>query len=938
MALLLALALSGTVGQPHRRLEDPTELEEPTAREQALARQLALHVAQLAAAQDPVAALDTAASGSLSPFALIGGEWLPPSASPAPPPEQAPPTALLTPAPPAPALIGPDALTLQPLASYCAGTATLHRCPTRMDCIGVGMVCDERTSTCVCEPGACVDVLSGQCRALTDNTTVRARVWREPASHSSFPELADHGLEERTSNVGLALVGSGALALAVHAGVLRGLHALSMLPHLRYLSASGSGSIAAAAYAYADPQAVTSDVGLLGTFVPPEHLTDSELLDDTPTALVAGASADVWGAARTVLAEQLGPSARAVGVLGELWERTVARAFLEPLGLGRSEPFGWNEGALADFKARNARFCNLSAYLPRPLRPYVVLAAAIVGPTSELLGLDAGNGDGGEWPTWAEAASSWRPLHFTSVYTGVPATAHVSYERAPQKLVVDEAHSKGAPPPARPPLRLRTGGYIENPAIGGGAADPGSLLPTAKSTGLVSVPMPAQQLSLAKAVAACASRLSALMPAEAERRRQRELRAAQLESQRVPAMGENAAQWAQRLLHQGTAHLAYEAHSSTATWLDVLTASAPRLSYWSPANAQEPGKQRPSPTPPASIPSKLDSAEILLADANSPHSAIGALLLRGVCELIVPIVAGQPLSLHIEPGEPLDAHVDEQLLGLFQPTAQQQPAGSTGGAAGQAPLFERKGLPPLLYGLLEAKQRGRAVAFRLEHVTVANGLLGIGAGVRANVTWIYLERNLEWERRLGASADVLPQELLAKINQGNEADAEKQCARHPSGCDYLRFPNLRQTDLLPLSAQASAHELPAVISGAPSTRYTGLADEQTFISRADAAVLEATWSPLPRAVANAVAALMSFSVVSLEPTLYEHIHKMCSRRVQGSTRPSPRARRPRTTSPTTCIASAAAGGRTAPRARWSGWVATWTRWRRGSCRTTEAPG
>lgn len=724
--------------------------------------------------------------------AQLGSSPPPPPPPPSPRPERTPPPPLPPPTPPAPALVPMTTAELAPLRSFCLGVATAHRCALQATCghiASTGMACDKRTATCVCAPGACVDAQVGECRALDASTSVRARVWRSPppsatlSATRSFPEAADRELERRTSNVGLALVGPGALSAAVAAGVLRGLHALSMLPHLRYLSASGGAAVAATAYLYADPARVPSDITLLGAFVPPEDISAVELRDASPSALVAAASADVLHEARAALDRAIrgaGAGARAASraphagaqapagtpagatTLDDVWTVAVSRALLDRFGLGDAgTSLGWNRGALDDFVSRNPRFVNASAHLPRALRPFLVLAASIVGPAAELPGLSAGNGDGGLWPEWAAAPHGWTPLHVTSVYTGAPATADARFTRAPNADAPDKPHGRGEP--VRRPLAMMTGGYLENMAVGGGAAERPTWLPAGKLAGLVNVPMPTSPLSLAKVVAAAASRLSALLPAEAERRRQRELRAEQLEVARGPAIGETAAQWAARLQRQGTAHLAYEPFATTATWLDVLAAAAPRINYWSPAHAldEAPGASaRAGATPEPST-----SADVLLADANeSPGSAIGALLLRGVREVIVPVVALTPLNVRVDPLHPTAQHVDAGLLSLFHGAI--EPARGTSGVAATpaAALFEHGGLRPLLDCLIAAKLRGRAVACRVELATVASPRVGLVAGVRVNVTWIYVDRNFEWERRLGASRDADARALLATIN------------------------------------------------------------------------------------------------------------------------------------------------------------------------------
>lgn len=110
------------------------------------------------------------------------------------------------------------------------------------------------------------------------------------------------------------------------------------------------------------------------------------------------------------------------------------------------------------------------------------------------------------------------------------------------------------------------------------------------------------------------------------------------------------------------------------------------------------------------------------------------------------------------------------------------------------------------------------------------------------------------------------------LAQGNEPDAERQCARDRSSCAFHHFPNLRHADLLPAQMDVLGKSIGVGDEGAPgppTTRYGDLVDERSANILGDTAVLATAWTPLPRTVANAVASLVSFSVASLEPLLYE---------------------------------------------------------------------
>lgn len=148
---------------------------------------------------------------------------------------------------------------------------------------------------------------------------------------------------------------------------------------------------------------------------------------------------------------------------------------------------------------------------------------------------------------------------------------------------------------------------------------------------------------------------------------------------------------------------------------------------------------------------------------------------------------------------------------------------------------------------------------------------------------------------------MLSPRAILRARQANEVDAAKQCVRggsasasaKPQGarCEMLGFPNLQRTDVLPTPAQPELHEFGELAPGAPSTRYAALANPDVELSHSDRVALDAAWAPLPRAVANAVAALAAFSTVSIEPLLREAFGVPPTPGAAGLKPPSPESAR-----------------------------------------------
>jgi len=762
------------------------------------------------------------------------------------------------------------------LSSSCMGITTGTRCHSLSSCGREPIAhCDDRTEVCVCEPGACVDEVTGVCASRVDETVaLRARAWRTSAE---FPELSDGHLSKRTANIGLALAGDDGLSIAVAAGALRGLEALDALPHVRYISAGGMAGVAAALYTYAGVEHIPSDAELVGTFVPPEAVNASHIEDRDGSSIVAAASKDLWRAAELELQASLdgptGAGAEDGGTLEEVWVRAVAKVFLQEAGLGSLyKPMGWDQAEQADFTARNPQVEGRRAHLPRPRRPFLVLVGALVGPSDNLPGLESANADGGPWPGWASNPAEWPALHLTSAYAGLPVAQSAVFAAPPPS-------ADG--PPAQDDVSILLGGYVENGAVGGGAALPGAQLPADRSAGIVEMPPPAYPLSLARAVAGVSMPLSVLLPMEAAHRAHLDtLMESQLYTEGT--FRDTAAHAAGAVTQSG---------GTTATWLDVLVNAAPRVDYWSPEHVEgelRGGSLRGSGASPGdhSPPRLREAAEFVTGDAGGlVDGAIAALLVRGVREIVVPLTARVQLAVTANPSAPVIGDVDPQLPALFgvhllPPAGTHGPGTGAGArlaaataaveASGGRPLpsalFASKHLSPVLDLLMGAKLYAKAAVARMELTTVSNARLGVVEGTRANVTFLYLDRNFEWERRLSVGNSSAARDLAAQVTAANGANAERECShQHDSKpfCSMLAFPNLRGEDI---TAAPATHGAGAAYVDKSRSRYASLPDTRM---RENLQTLALTFPALDRRVANAVASLVSFSVVTSGDLLKE---------------------------------------------------------------------
>ncbi|GBG24211.1 Hypothetical Protein FCC1311_004292 [Hondaea fermentalgiana] len=281
---------------------------------------------------------------------------------------------------------------------------------------------------------------------------------------------------------------------------------------------------------------------------------------------------------------------------------------------------------------------------------------------------------------------------------------------------------KYAPPR---PANLSVGGYVETFAFGG-VVDKGfpGLGPFNYTTILQNVPMPEEQFSLGHAVAA-----SSFAPGS---------------------------------FLSGSPLLAY---------LDNTIGM--RVEYWSPVTR--------------SIDEPVRSQAVLVSDAASLENlGILALLRRRLREVVVFIHSPIPLSPRSRYNpfqrEPGILEVDPALTSLFGVDHEKK---SVVENLFHNQVFPRFQLVALIDQMQQAQAKGRGIVVRQALRTIENTYWGIGAGHDVNVTWVYLSRALEWERRL-------PEETRKLVQPRKHVDDPTSLRRHGP---FTSFPHIPTSKL-----------------------------------------------------------------------------------------------------------------------------------------------
>jgi hypothetical protein len=271
--------------------------------------------------------------------------------------------------------------------------------------------------------------------AVPDQTTrasapqLRTRLWHSDGSHLVFPEQ-ELGIRSDAANSAICFSGGGMLSLSATMGQLRGLHALGLIPRIRYLSSVSGGARAAIAFTYYRSGA-RNDREFLGPITPPDRISFPGLRVLPPECLGHLGITDPT-VTMFLLSNQ--------GVAGDqLWLQAAGINFLAPFGLYDPADRGWfsyDAATVASIKANNPSLAGATFYTVRDPQslPFLIAQTIFVCPTT------------------ASPFRSYRLINCeaTPLYVGNPFALSVTYD-----------------PLSAPPVTMRVGGgYIEPFAFG----------------------------------------------------------------------------------------------------------------------------------------------------------------------------------------------------------------------------------------------------------------------------------------------------------------------------------------------------------------------------------------------------------------------------------------------------------------------------------------
>lgn len=159
--------------------------------------------------------------------------------------------------------------------------------------------------------------------------------------------------------------------------------------------------------------------------------------------------------------------------------------------------------------------------------------------------------------------------------------------------------------------------------------------------------------------------------------------------------------------------------------------------YWSPA----------SPEP--------EVTDMLIGDGGDVLNAnIISFLLRGMTNIIMFGHFVTPLRTSFNVSEPSWKHLETQYPGFFGIELNEIGWDEYYGIEnGKNQVFATEEWPILAQKLKEAQDpngptKGTGIIVTTEHTTVANPWYGVKAGIKVNVTWVYMSRLPAWEEKL----------------------------------------------------------------------------------------------------------------------------------------------------------------------------------------------
>lgn len=499
-----------------------------------------------------------------------------------------------------------------------------------------------------------------------------------------WPEL-DLGAIASRPNAGIAFSGGGSRSYTASVSYMAALRELGVMDKFRYMTGISGGSWATTAYAYArheyccakDCMQTCDAVAKAGRpfnltwalsppLGQPGSLTAARLREMPAGSFLEGGTRDIYSTVAKKVLEVQGDS---------IWYESVEAMYLTPVGIVSGKFFTWNNETAARIAARNPSLAASSeafmtvrdadpAPAPWPknqvVPPYPIIGTTLLGPKALA-----------PYPSHNE---SYTLLEITPLYVGESARHNITYYH-------------WHPFKANSHLNRSVGGYIEPFAFGGRAPENG--LPAGATGGILQVPLPAQNFSLATAAG---------------------------DSSYAPGS----------VLAEDFIKISSE--------LDLLGLTLP---YWSPASVH-----------PANDSVDGTSQDNVYADGGIVSNlAIISLIKRGCTTIVACFNTDNALATNAtwDPNAqpPTADFIDPDIPSFFGIDISQ-----LGQDLHRNRIFPSSDFPRVAVALQAAQAAGNGIVVTSRHQTVFNNWWGVHAGIDVNVTWVVLGRALNWEAQL----------------------------------------------------------------------------------------------------------------------------------------------------------------------------------------------
>lgn len=498
-----------------------------------------------------------------------------------------------------------------------------------------------------------------------------------------WPEL-DLGAIASRPKTGLAFSGGGSRSYTVSLSYLAALRTLGLMDKFRYITGISGGAWATTSYAYSrheyccakDCMQTCDAVANMGRpfnltwalsppLGPPESLTAARLREMPAGSFLEAATHDIY----TTVAEKV------LEVQGDsIWYESIESMYLTPVGIASDKFFTWNNETAAGIVARNPGLGSAEDFMtvrgadaaPAPwpndqvVPPYPIIGTTLLGPKA--------------LAPYPSDNKSYTLLEITPLYVGESARHNITYYH-------------WHPFKADSSLNRSVGGYIEPFAFGGHAPENG--LPAGATGGILEVPQPVQNFSLAIAAG---------------------------DSSFAPGS------------------VLAEDFLKISSDLDLLGMTLP---YWSPASVHPANES-------------IDGAaqDNVYADGGIVSNvAIISLIKRGCTTIVACFNTDDALATNKtwDPNSqpPAAKYIDPDIPSFFGIEIS-----SLGQDLHRDQVFPSSDFPRVAVALQAAQAAGNGMIVTTRHQTVFNKWWGVRAGIDVNVTWVVLGRALNWEAQL----------------------------------------------------------------------------------------------------------------------------------------------------------------------------------------------